>query len=469
MMNGNNELKNPLMKRIKQELISEKDKLRILIETLSKVDIGINIFNTKYEVLFQNQFLTEKYGDLTGKICFQEYRGLSEPCDFCPMIKAIETNEIYRGELKGVDGRDYTIISAPFLNPDGTIDKVIEVVIDISEKKKAEEKIKESEERYKHMLESVPIGIVISDQQGNIYDSNTAMWKILGDDSKESFLLNKAQDFYFSSDYRDAFVEQLEKKGEVRNFESQMKGKNGNMFWGLLSSVAEPTSTREKMYITTLQNIDEHKKAEESIIEERDNAQMYLDTAGVMLLLIDENEIIQLINSKGCEILEAKEEDIVGKNWFDTFLPAEIREEIKIVHRHLMRGVIEIAESHENVIVTSGGKEKTIAWHNTLIRDKTNKIIGTLSSGEDITERNQMIEEMRKAFEQIDKNIEQFAILVDSIRNPLAVIVALVDLYGETEKEIIFEHAGSIDKIIENIDQRTLESKEVREFLKKHF
>jgi len=282
-------------------------------------------------------------------------------------------------------------------------------------------------------------------------------------------LQNKAQDFYFSSDYRDAFVEQLEKKGEVRNFESQMKRKDGSMFWGLLSSIAEPTTTGEKKYITTLQNIDEHKKAEEAIIEERDNAQMYLDTAKVMLLIIDENEIIQLVNSRGCEILEDKEEDIVGKNWFGTFLPTEIQEEIRIVHQNLMRGVIEIAEYHENVIVTSGGKEKTIAWHNTVIRDKTNKIIGTLSSGEDITERNQMIEEMRKAFEQIDKNIEQFAILVDSIRNPLAVIVALVDLYGEKEKEIIFEHADLIDKIIENIDQRTLESKEVREFLKKHF
>lgn len=468
-MNSDNEHNNPLMKRIKQELIATKDKLQILFEILSKAYIGIDIVNTNYEVLYQNQYLTEMFGDLTGKLCFQEYMGLSEPCDFCPMIKAVETNEISKCELKGVDGRDYTIISAPFLDPDGAIDKAIEVVIDITEKKKAEEKIKESEGRYKHMLESVPIGIVISDQQGNIHDSNTAMWKILGDESRESFLLNKAQDFYFSSDYRDAFVEQLEKKGEVRNFESQMKRRNGSMFWGLLSSVAEPTSTREKMYITTLQNIDEHKKAEESIIEERDNAQMYLDTAGVMLLLIDENEIIQLINSKGCEILEAKEGDIVGKNWFDTFLPAEIREEIKIVHRNLMRGEIEIAESQENTIITSGGKEKTIAWHNTVIRNKTNKIIGTLSSGEDITKRNQMIGEMRKAFEQIDKNIEQFSILVDSIRNPLAVIVALVDLYGEKEKEIIFEHAGSINKIIEHIDQRTLESKEVREFLKKHF
>jgi len=75
----------------------------------------------------------------------------------------------------------------------------------------------------------------------------------------------------------------------------------------------------------------------------------------------------------------------------------------------------------------------------------------------------------REAYEQIEKNIEQFAILGDHIRNPLAVIVGLADLSEGTASEKILEQAKMIDGIIDQLDRGWIESEKVREFLRRYY
>jgi two-component sensor histidine kinase len=117
----------------------EKDKLQTLIDGLAGTEIGIDIVNTDYRVLFQNRILRERFGDLTGELCYEKYMGQKEPCDFCPMQKAIAASHAQRAEVLGVDGRYYELLAAPLPDPDGTVDKAIEVVKDITDRKRAEE------------------------------------------------------------------------------------------------------------------------------------------------------------------------------------------------------------------------------------------------------------------------------------------------------------------------------------------
>jgi PAS domain S-box-containing protein len=133
--------------------------------------------------------------------------------------------------------------------------------------------------------------------------------------------------------------------------------------------------------------ISERKHAEEEIIKERDNAKRYLNIARVMLVIIDADQKVNLINKKGCEILGFKKEDIIGKDWFNTFLPERQRDEVKKIFEKLMAGEIRPVEYFENPVLTKDGKERIISWHNTVITDEAGNIIGTLSSGEDVTER----------------------------------------------------------------------------------
>ncbi|MBC7320079.1 GAF domain-containing protein [bacterium] len=116
----------------------------------------------------------------------------------------------------------------------------------------------------------------------------------------------------------------------------------------------------------------------------------YFDLVQVMIVALDREGRVTSINRKGCEILGYREEEIIGKNWFDNFIPERIREEIKEVFRKLMNGEIEPVEYYENPILTKDGRERIIAWHNSVIRDSSGFIVKILSAGEDITELKEM-------------------------------------------------------------------------------
>lgn len=120
---------------------------------------------------------------------------------------------------------------------------------------------------------------------------------------------------------------------------------------------------------------------------EKERAQRYLDVAGVMILVLDTDGNVVLVNNKGCEILACGEQDILGKNWFEHFIPEKDRDQTRAVFATIVAGELEMHEYVKNPIVTRGGEERLIAWHNALVRDESAAIIGTISSGEDITER----------------------------------------------------------------------------------
>jgi len=138
------------------------------------------------------------------------------------------------------------------------------------------------------------------------------------------------------------------------------------------------------------------KQTPEGTHRETDRARTFLDIAGVMIVAISPEQTVSLINKKGCEVLGYAEDEILGKNWFDHFLPEEIREDVRSVFVNLIKGKMgEPVEYYENPIVTSSGEERLIAWHNSYLRDEDGTILSTLSSGEDITEVRRATEQLR--------------------------------------------------------------------------
>ncbi len=138
-----------------------------------------------------------------------------------------------------------------------------------------------------------------------------------------------------------------------------------------------------QLYAFVLQRISMN----ENLIKEKNRAHNYLDIAAVMLVALDKDGTVALMNKKGCEIFESTEKEVVGKNWFDNFLPEEDRMQTKAVFEQIMLGHIDRFEYHENYIVDYKGRKKLIAWHNTVVKNDEGEIIGTLSSGSDISEQ----------------------------------------------------------------------------------
>jgi len=133
--------------------------------------------------------------------------------------------------------------------------------------------------------------------------------------------------------------------------------------------------------------------------------------AEIIFLILDKNGNVNFINDKGCEILNVQKNEIIGKNWFDNFIPVSLRETIKLSFNDFIAGKIKSFEYNENLITTSNGEERLIAWHNTIIKNDKGAITGILSSGEDITEKKHAEKSLLLLSTAVEASIDGMAIL----------------------------------------------------------
>jgi len=153
----------------------------------------------------------------------------------------------------------------------------------------------------------------------------------------------------------------------------------------------------EERNLQLQQEITERKQAEKVLHLEKERAERYLNIAPSIILALDTNGAITLLNEAGAAILECDQSEVTGKNWFDTFFPERVQDSVKEIFQTLMSGELTSIEFVEEVVLTAKGNEKTILWHNSLLYDEEDNIIGTFSSGEDITERKRAEETLRQS------------------------------------------------------------------------
>jgi PAS domain S-box-containing protein len=130
----------------------------------------------------------------------------------------------------------------------------------------------------------------------------------------------------------------------------------------------------------------------------------------------------------------SNKERLTGKNWFENFIPEAMREEIRQVFAQCMDGEVEPVEYYENPIVRCDGEQRLIFWRNTVLRDDAGTVIGTLSSGEDITAKRRAEEEKRRLEIQIRQAQKLEAIgtlaggIAHEINNPVGIIINYAQL-----------------------------------------
>jgi|GEM_PF-1531700 len=306
--------------------------------------------------------------------------------------------QFYESEVQCTDGlrRDFIFNRATYKDASGNIAGIIGVMLDISERKQAENRLRESEAKFRSIYEESPNGIELYDTNGKLIEVNRACLDILGVSNRTDI---KEFDLFENHNLTPETKQQLRKGYSVR-FETEYdfsKAKANHLFntqkTGIIHLDLQITPLGESVnassigYLVHVQDITERKQAEQAILKERDNAQMYLDIAGVMILALDQNANITLINQKGCQILGYTQQEVIGKNWFTNFLPPREHKKVRDIFKHVLKGHITQNDFIENSVLTKTGEERIIEWHNIILKDATGKIIGSLSSGSDITER----------------------------------------------------------------------------------
>lgn len=154
----------------------------------------------------------------------------------------------------------------------------------------------------------------------------------------------------------------------------------------------------------------------EIITAEKIRAEQYLNVAEVILVALDIEGKITLLNRKGCQVLGYNENELIGKKWVDLFLVPEESDRLLGYFNEMVNGRIHDFEYIENHIFTRSGMKKLVAWHNSLLKDKDGKIIGVLSSGEDITEKRRSeisLIESESNFRQLVENMGEGIGFVD--------------------------------------------------------
>jgi len=116
--------------------------------------------------------------------------------------------------------------------------------------------------------------------------------------------------------------------------------------------------------------------------------QRHVDTVPCIVVALDSEGCISMVNRAGCALLGQPESALLGQAWFERCLPQPSGKSLMFpLFRQLVAGDGQAGESlAEYPIIDGNGQPRLMAWHTGLLTDPTGKIVGTLSSGEDITE-----------------------------------------------------------------------------------
>ena len=305
--------------------------------------------------------------------------------------------------------------------------------------------------QWKFAFDAVPDAIFITNEAFDIKFANKAFVKHF-DVTRDLLLNTKCYKLLFNLDDSQKCI----CKGQNGGFRSYGEVYNSRLNKWYLFDRAPILDDNDVVlgHINILRDITEEKtlidaRNEEEIAHKATlaKAQLYLDVVGVMLVSLDLKGNVTLINKKGCKVLEGDEQDIIGKNWFDTFISEEDRPNIYKLFKRVTCGIdVSKSEYSEHNIVSLRGNTKLIAWHNTVIKDPQGNISGVLSSGEDITEQsklNQILIESENKYKTLFTSASDALFLLDGSIfidcNPCAAALFgydYVDIIGKTVMDV---------------------------------
>jgi two-component system cell cycle sensor histidine kinase/response regulator CckA len=225
---------------IKAAVMHAADEKAISESILEAIGDGVSIQDKEFRVLYQNQIHKDLAGNHEDEFCYQAYEKKERYCGGCPVALAYADGKIHTVERSAPSesGLLYLEITAsPLRDSTGAIIAGIEVVRNITQRKKTEEKLKKSEEKYRTLFTEAKDVFYISTLQGKFMDINPAGVGLFGYDSKEELLdIDIERDLYVYPADRKKFVDFVRETNYAKDYEVRMKRKNGDKLTVLITS-----------------------------------------------------------------------------------------------------------------------------------------------------------------------------------------------------------------------------------------
>jgi two-component system sensor histidine kinase/response regulator len=146
-------------------------------------------------------------------------------------------------------------------------------LLDISETKKAELAIEESESKFRGLVEHAPLGISITTFEGRYQNVNNTLVKMLGYDSAKELEQTPVIELYYNAEDRNRFMDILARNGLVSGFEVQLRRKDRSPFWVSIGAIARENEEHKKYVISILEDVTKRKEIEKELQRARQVAE----------------------------------------------------------------------------------------------------------------------------------------------------------------------------------------------------
>ena len=346
--------------------------------------------------------------------------------------------------------------------------KVYTYLRDITEAKRMERKIKDSEEKLRTLFERVRHGLFISSKEGKFLDCNQALLEMLDYPTKEEFLsIDIAQDLYVNPEDRKTFQERIERDGYVKDMEVEFKKKNGEKITVLLTGHSIKNEKGEIIgYQGINLDISERKRIENELREANEFFMNLIESSVDGIIAADMKGNIFIFN-KGAEALTRyTAEEVIGKAPIAEIYPEGVAKEVMKKLRSLEYGGVGKLTPTQFNVLNKAGEEIPIQLSATLIYDGMGKEVASVGIFTDLRPRLMMEKKLQETHVQLVSSEKMASLgklaagIAHEINNPLGGILIYSSLMIEDLKEEdpkrgdlarIVQEAGRCKEIVKSL------------------
>jgi PAS domain S-box-containing protein len=301
---------------------------------------------------------------------------------------------------------------------------------------------RESELRYKNLVETAKVGIVSTDGQGQIMLWNPAAEAMFGFTQNEAVGSRLTDLVGFDGSLMRWFDEEESIPLGTKALAATLRRRDGSPLYSDVSvAVAEVEEGRIVTFV--IRDITERTLMEEALAEERDFVSAVLDTAGAFVIVLDREGRITRFNRACQEITGYSATEVLGREFWEFLIPPEEMAGVKATWERLKAG--DFPNRYENHWVAKDGSRRLIAWSNTVLTGGKGEVEYIIGTGIDITaqrQAEQFLQESEDRFRAIASSTPDHVLVQDRdlrytlVINPQLGLTAQ-QMIGKTDQEIL--------------------------------
>ena len=276
----------------------------------------------------------------------------------------------------------------------------VAVITDITERKQVELALRDSEARYRSLLELAPFPAVLTRVRDGILLYGNHRAELQYGISRENGIGQPAERFYEDSSQRERFLEPLQQTGMVNDLEVRMRTADGHPFWALVSA-AIVEFENEPAIFTAINDITARKQVEAALQEQETFFRLIAENMGDMVAVLD-LEGRRLYNSPSYQVLFGDPDALMGTDSF-----AEIHPEDRDSVREVFMETVRTGHGHriDFRFVLPDGQVRFMESQGGVIRGADDQVERVVVVSRDVTERRQMEDEIRQLNAELEERV----------------------------------------------------------------